>query len=101
LAKCSAALVELVSAVEQCCQELEDCAAVSAETTLVNERCCLEAVECGAMLGETVLTKDQRCSLLAAQATELKLTVAQVSVLADLVLPECFMMRYHHHATRR
>jgi hypothetical protein len=73
---------------------------VSAEVTIADERHCLEAAECGATLRETALAKEQRCSLLAAQATELALAMAQVVVLANLVLPECFMARYHHHATR-
>ncbi len=86
-------------AAEQCRQELADCAAVSAETTLTNECCCLEAVEHGATLGVTALAKEQRCSLLAVQATELALVAVQATVLADLVLPEHFMARYHHCAT--
>jgi hypothetical protein len=93
--------VELVSAVEQCCQELADWAAVLAEMTLTNEHYCLEVAEHGATLGETVLAKELRCSLLVAQATESALAAAQVTVLADLVLPECFMARYHRRATRR
>ncbi len=88
-------------AAEQCCQELADCAAVLAETTLANEHCCLEVAEHGTKLEETALPKEQRCSLLAAQATELALATAQVTVLADLVLPEHFMARYHRHAIQR
>ncbi len=90
-----------MSAVERCCRELADCAAVLAETTLANERRCLEAAECGATLGEKARAEEQRCSLLAAQATESALAVAQVRVLANLVLPECFMACYHRRATRR
>ena len=52
------------------------------------------------MLGEMALAKELRCSLLVAQATESALAAAQVTVLADLVLPECFMARYHHRATQ-
>ncbi len=88
-----------MSAVEQCCLELADCAAVLAETTLSNEHCCLEVAECGPTLGEMVLAKEQRCSLLAAQAMESALAMAQITVSADLVLPERFMVHYHRRAT--
>ncbi len=93
--------MELVSAAEQCFQELADCAAVSAETALADEHCCLEAAERGTMLGETALAKERCRSLSAAQATESALAMVQVTVLADLVLPEHFMARYHRCATRR
>ncbi len=93
--------MELVLAAEQCRQESEDCAAVLAEMTLANEPCCLEAVEHSAMLGETTLAKEQRCSLLAAQATESALAAAQVAVLVDLVLPKRFMVHYHRCAMQR
>jgi hypothetical protein len=101
LAECAAAMVESVSAAEQCHQELTDCTTVLAETTLANEHCCLEAAEHSATLGETALAKEQHCSLLVAQATELALAAVQVTVLADFVLPEHFMARYHRHATQR
>jgi hypothetical protein len=68
--------------------------------TLANERCCLKAAERGVTLGETALAEEQHCSLLAVQATESALAAAQVAVLADLVLPERFMARYHHCAMR-
>ncbi len=90
-----------MSAAEQCHQELTDCTTVLAETTLANEHCCLEAAEHSATLGETALAKEQHCSLLVAQATELALAAVQVTVLADFVLPEHFMARYHRHATQR
>jgi hypothetical protein len=101
LAECTVALVDLVLAAEKCCQELADCAAVLAEPTLANEHCCLEAAERGATLGEAALAKEQRCSLSAAQATESALAMAQVAVLADLVLPKHFLVHYHCCATRR
>jgi hypothetical protein len=66
-----------------------------AETTLANERYCLETAERGKALGETALA-----DLLAAQAMESALTMVQVTVLADLVLPEHFMAHYHRCATQ-
>jgi hypothetical protein len=62
---------------------------------------CLEVAEGGMTLGEMALAKEQCCSLLVAQATKSALAVAQVTVLVDLVLLECFMARYHCRATRR
>jgi hypothetical protein len=53
------------------------------------------------MLGETALVEEQHCSLLVAQATELALAAVQVAVSVELVLPERFMVHYHHCAMRR
>jgi hypothetical protein len=73
-------LAELVSAAEQCCQELVDRAAVLAETTLADECCHQEAAERGATLGETVLAKERCCSLMVVQAEELVLAAEQSAV---------------------
>jgi hypothetical protein len=87
LAKCTAALVELVSAVERSPQELADRAAVSAETTLANKHRCQEAADCGATVGKTALAEEQCGSLLAAQG----------AVLVDMALPEPVLAEDKRH----
>ncbi len=88
LAACTAALAELVLAMEQSCQELADCPAVLTEMTLANEHHRQKEAECGTMLGETALAKERRCSLLEARAAESASAVVQVAVLANSSLPE-------------
>jgi hypothetical protein len=88
LAACTVALAELVSAMEQSVQESVVHPAVSAETTLANERHCQTEADCGALLGEMALAVEQPHSLSAAQAAELALAMARVTVLADSLLPK-------------
>jgi hypothetical protein len=68
LAKCVAALAELVSAAEQNHQQLVDCAAVLSESALASDCHCWVAAERSVTLVETALAKEKRCFLTAETA---------------------------------